>query len=69
VAKWEYEISVVNDHPELVRDDLAQWASAGWELVSTSTWSWITSEGSGNARTNIWHVQFVHYWRRKIRDA
>lgn len=67
MAKWEYEVSQVENGLKAVRDDLATWASTGWELVSTSTFSYPVTEGSGSLRRNVWQLVYVHYWRRKTK--
>jgi hypothetical protein len=61
-AQWEYRVSWVDDDIDKVNAQMAQYAEAGWELVSGSTSVYRV----GDSMTKGLHYRYSLYWRREI---
>jgi hypothetical protein len=68
MPEWEYQVIDIKDNLGAVRSNLAEWASAGWELVSASTWSSPVTVLRDGLKVDLWSVHYVHYWRRMAHD-
>jgi hypothetical protein len=61
-AQWEYRVSWVDDDLSKVNAQMAELASAGWQLVNGST----TVYRVGDSLTKGLHYRYSMYWRREI---
>jgi hypothetical protein len=66
VPKYEYRVSSADDDQTEVNKVMAQWAEAGWELVSGSVTHWVAGEYTRGVLKPVGHFRFVMYWRRSI---
>jgi hypothetical protein len=60
-TKFEYKAWFVTDDINKVNELMAQWAEAGWELVSGG----MTTYSTGASHQTV-HFQYTQYWRRAI---
>ena len=58
-AKWEYRAWSITNDIEKVNQTMAEWAAAGWELVSGNATAYVV---------DIIHINYLYtqYWRRPI---
>jgi hypothetical protein len=43
--KYEYRVTYANDETATANEHMKQWADAGWELVSGSSYAWESTLG------------------------
>jgi hypothetical protein len=60
-ARWEYQMSCVDDDIDENRENLKSWAEAGWELVSASA--------ANHQEDSQSHIRYITYWRKPTANA
>jgi hypothetical protein len=63
-GKYAYRATWINDEVEVVNEHMAEWAAAGWELVSGCASTWLSSAGTG-----VTHTRYTMYWRKPVATA